>query len=769
MGVNAVAKQVAKKTYNSFVKGLITEASPLTFPENASVDEDNCVLYRKGNRSRRNGIDFETDYQASSYNVVVADIADYAFYEYEWNNINNTSNISFLVHQVGLTLYFYDQGVDPLSSAEKGFTVNLSSYLAPGASSVTAKATMVSMTSGKGYLFVASEYLDPIIVSYNEDADSITVSRIYVLIRDLQGLDDGLANDEEPTTLSSAHNYNLLNQGWTQSEGSAATVTRQYFGHYGVFGSNSTASYQALEQTVITKYFGFVGRYPGNNKQWWVGKSTDQIFDPNVLNRSFWGTTLAPKGHFIVNTFYIDRSAMSGVSGIAVESTTERPLDISFFSGRVWYLAKDVVYFSQLLDKKGSNAGFCYQDQDPTAETLNELVASDGGVIPIPELGRGVRLVPMGQGLLVFGTKGVWFISGTSAGFSATELSVAKVSSVGTDAPKSVVVVEDKIFWMSKTGIQGLTQKSGTFGPVFGNFDQANVSLQTIQTFYIDNVPDEVRMDVKVVYDKVNNIVQWLFRTSDITHKNFYNRVLNFDLALQAFYPWTISDDIGCYITGAFSSTNFINTDTAEIVTDGGVTVTDSGVNVTNTTTEVSILPTFIKFICVYPVSTNYKATFALFNNTNFADWQKFDLVGLAYNSYVDAGYEILESPTQRKQTPYVWCFFRRTEDQYLLDGTDYELDNQSSCMFRTKWDWASSSVSNKWSREVEAYRLKRIIPVDPNDLTFDTGFPIVITKNKVRGSGRALTFRFSCDDIGKNFDLLGWAVDYNVNQQGSN
>ena len=50
------------KIYRTFVKGLITEASPLTYPENASIDEDNMILYRKGNRSRRLGIDFESGY-----------------------------------------------------------------------------------------------------------------------------------------------------------------------------------------------------------------------------------------------------------------------------------------------------------------------------------------------------------------------------------------------------------------------------------------------------------------------------------------------------------------------------------------------------------------------------------------------------------------------------------------------------------------------------------------------------------------------------------
>ena len=50
------------KVYRTFVKGMITEASPLTYPEDASYDEDNMILYRRGNRSRRFGVDFEHGY-----------------------------------------------------------------------------------------------------------------------------------------------------------------------------------------------------------------------------------------------------------------------------------------------------------------------------------------------------------------------------------------------------------------------------------------------------------------------------------------------------------------------------------------------------------------------------------------------------------------------------------------------------------------------------------------------------------------------------------
>ena len=54
--------QKAEAAYRSFVKGLITEANQLTFPDNASIDESNFVLNRDGSRTRRLGLDYENDF-----------------------------------------------------------------------------------------------------------------------------------------------------------------------------------------------------------------------------------------------------------------------------------------------------------------------------------------------------------------------------------------------------------------------------------------------------------------------------------------------------------------------------------------------------------------------------------------------------------------------------------------------------------------------------------------------------------------------------------
>ena len=63
----------------SFSKGLITEANPLTFPPDASVDEQNFVLNRNGTRSRRLGMDWEDGYTQVSTIYNLADIKSLSY------------------------------------------------------------------------------------------------------------------------------------------------------------------------------------------------------------------------------------------------------------------------------------------------------------------------------------------------------------------------------------------------------------------------------------------------------------------------------------------------------------------------------------------------------------------------------------------------------------------------------------------------------------------------------------------------------------------
>jgi hypothetical protein len=118
------------KLYRTFNKGLVTEAGFLTYPEDASIDELNTVLYRKGNRSRRLGIDFEE----GSTGFTVSGLSESSVTtEYLWKAPSNNAKLNMLVMQVGRYLLFFDLSVTPLSEGIKDFVVDLADFKSPTA------------------------------------------------------------------------------------------------------------------------------------------------------------------------------------------------------------------------------------------------------------------------------------------------------------------------------------------------------------------------------------------------------------------------------------------------------------------------------------------------------------------------------------------------------------------------------------------------------------------------------------------------------------
>lgn len=525
-----------------------------------------------------------------------------------------------------------------------------------------------------------------------------------------------------------------------------------------LFGSNEGAS------DPIAKFHSKVGRYPGNNKVWWTAKAQADDPDknikagdflPGVLNRSFYGNTRVARGHYLLNAFRKDRSAASGISGFTADIKSYRPNTTCFFSGRVWWAAADKVYYSQIIDHK-SKAGLCYQEADPTSEEISDLIATDGGVLPLAEARNIHRLVPIANGVMVFASTGVWFISSGDSGFAATDLTLDKVSAVGTEFPRSIIAVADIIMWWSEVGIHALEQASGQFGPIPGKFGNDNIAEQTIQSFYND-IPEECKKNAKAVYDPKTNVVQWLYSMDSETPR-IYTHILNYDLTLQAFYPWTVEEfeSNGPKLRGVIVDRKVLT----NIITDDVVTI--DGQNVTTISldkVQTSVYNTVVEDRATnitYVTSVNSFVTFSQFTNRNFVDWETHDGVGLPYLSFMETGYELLEDAMRKKQTPRVFIHFRRTEDD--------PSEPPSSCKFRTKWDWTSSANSNKWSREIEAYRPKTMRL--PTTADFASGMPVVVSNNKVRGSGKSVQFRFECSEPGKNFDLLGWAVSFAGNTE---
>lgn len=760
-----MARSTANKLYRTFVKGLVTEASPLTYPEDTSQAELNTVLSRKGSRTRRQGINYAADSIVPGLNPAPGETQS----EFIWKAVAKEANTNFFVVQRGLTLRFFTLGSNSYADTVKDFSVDLSEYLIPQWSASDAVEQIFQMSSGKGFMFVVGRPINPIVIEYLPDTDTIVVNPINILIRDFDGLNDGLANDEEPAELTKEHHYNLLNQGWLYGSSSSSTFSpvtydgytledqMEVYNRWNPLQKNIVYSRSTPENSPIAIFKNFTGRYPGNNKQWWVARAEADNPDenvkagdflPDVLNKLYSGNNRAPNGHFIVNAFNKDRSSLSGVSDIPAENLGYRPEAVAFFSGRAWYGAGSVVYFSQILDSTGIHkAGLCYQEADPTAEDISDLIPSDGGVVPIPEADRIRKLVPMGNGVLVLAQNGVWFVGGESS-FSATGIGVSKVSSIGTKSPYAALEVDETLFWWNETGIQAMQQASGQFGPIPGKFGNSSISEQTIQSLF-NEIPENNKVYAKATFDPRNNRVIWLYSDIEGTF-SYYNKCLVFDLTLQAFFLWEFAtyDGPGPRVTGIYDNIgrSFAIQQSDVVDASGEPVIALSNEQVISVRTVSTYAPTNIQFTVDVP---EQGMAIASLNDTAYVDWASFDGEGLEYESFVETGFELMADAMREKQAIYVFCHFRQA--------------GESSCKMTTKWDWARSASSNRWSPTVEVYRERN----RPNNSTADlTAFEVVTSKNKVRGNGKSIQFRFGTSQRGKNFELLGWSVAFIGNTQ---
>ena len=149
-----MAQEFKQTAVNTFVRGLITEASPLTFPENASVDENNCDLKRTGVRSRRKGVEFESGFSLSSFTFDKGTL----IHDLTWENVSGVAGVEFLVVQVGNVLRFYDKSVSPISGSEKSFSVNLNSFTAGNSESIS--ESRISGDSINGNFIVVSPAIE---------------------------------------------------------------------------------------------------------------------------------------------------------------------------------------------------------------------------------------------------------------------------------------------------------------------------------------------------------------------------------------------------------------------------------------------------------------------------------------------------------------------------------------------------------------------------------------------------------------------------------
>lgn len=111
-----MAKQRAPLEFNSLGGGLITEANALTFPDGASIDEDNFELNRDGSRTRRLGMEYESlDTLIATFGNFYSDDSFGDVNSFLWKNVAGRGDVDILAVQVKWRIFFYLSGGQTIS------------------------------------------------------------------------------------------------------------------------------------------------------------------------------------------------------------------------------------------------------------------------------------------------------------------------------------------------------------------------------------------------------------------------------------------------------------------------------------------------------------------------------------------------------------------------------------------------------------------------------------------------------------------------------
>lgn len=732
---------------NQWVKGIITEASPLNFPEGSSIDEENFVLNRNGSRLRRFGIDYEDEYLAKKLAGFTATATTCAIQNYLWENVGQDPRSNYLVHQFGNRLYVFNAD-----------TTAVSANILFSGNPITLTATVTerfSFASIQGNLIVAVgdqtlRVIEPISSTY-----TLTFTRLKV--RDFWGVDDGLATDERISASSNLlHFYNLYNQGWVPEFFCSADPDNPET-------MNNGTVEDPVERTRLS-----LGVYPSNADVMASAMTFLQngrkAYYPHALNNIVSGNTPAASGHYIIDLFdrsqgrkdTYDEDVAAGwaarknyKTAIPTDQSTGGIKTVAAYAGRIFFACSPgetggdskspkigtFVLFSQLVDNL-ADLEKCYQEADPTAEDISDLIDTDGGYLQLPDAINIKALIPFKSSLLVFADNGVWAIAGGDRGFTATEYQSQFLTNNGVISTESIVVTTDAVLYWSRNGIFAL-------GMGQGGLEIQSLTEFTIQTLY-NEIPYSSKKYAVGYFDDVSQRCRWLYRAVEnlFLYRHRYTHELILDLSMPAWSKFAFKD------AG----------DRSPLVT-GYVPVPVQSRSIAKSDYKYSVMR--------QNVSGTYVMTVSYLKANTFRDWYTgvTGTSGTDAAAYLVTGYITAGDSARKKYAPYLTVHCNRTETNWTDEGSGtLTLSAPSSCLVQAQWEWCTSADSGRWGQQFQAYRYRQnYIPSSAGTLSY--GYSVITTRNKIRGNGRALSFKFSTE-VRKDLQLLGWNIEMGANRE---
>jgi hypothetical protein len=623
-----MARQKGGETHIEVSKGFATEINPVVASPEVLVDIDNCIIARDGTIRRRMAVEFEGSFATNLINGVALGIGEVnavAFSTSLWTAVSNIGTLNIVVQQVGTVIQFFSQ-FGALSSNFLG-ELDLVSF---AINSVEMRLTSMQMTSGLGKLFVVSSFMNSVVITY--DSGSFSAEVITLQQRDFDGLDDELVIDERPNILTHNHYYNLINQGWTEeniiSFGGVSEGTNLCTATIGVGLAAASSKDWPSNADIMT--VGIV-----------VNGSGDLVFDASHIREGFNGNTPAPKGHFILEAFNKDYNLASDCTGYTASVTDNRPEAVAFHAGRVFYASPvdnavgSGIYYSQNL-LNDDRVGLCFQEADPTAAEINDLIATDGGYLPTPGVGQVYKMQEMSNGVIVFASNGVWYLTGAEigSGVTATSVRMDKIYSSGVLGASSIVEAEGNVYFF---GEEGIMQVAVTIEGA----KVENISKSSIQTFYT-NISSAARTKAVAEFIPTERKIFWGYSSAAVSGSNI-DRFLILDLDVGGYYKYSITyDDAQTYpqivgmsrvapLAQGTVSSNVIDTEGNVVTLADGVTPVTTNSLVDSSQIAELKLATMVEDTG----AGGYLSTFSSFDSLTFRDWSTGGS-GLPMVSYID-------------------------------------------------------------------------------------------------------------------------------------
>lgn len=716
-----MAKQRTAVQVNQFIGGFNTEANPLSFPENSSIDECNMELNTRGIRVRRNGFDVEPSHNVLNTGVTYSTTAKLGRSQFRWENPSGSTVKHFLVVQIGNYLAVHDADAVPISTTPVySFTFNTSTY-----------STDFSYAEVEGNLVVATGLKTPSVLSY--DGTTVTKTDVTLFVRDFWGVQAPVSGPPfytdpanvslRPASLGSAHLYNLRNQTFALPRMEGASDVTTLVDPIARFVS-FTSTYPANADSIIPHLIADANK---------TTNRTVERFNVGSMYAVAPSNSFAPKGYFIIDALErgVSRVAQEAalrsrnptlslsVTSLVADTTPGGPVVTASYAGRAWFAGfsglvsggdaqsphlDSYVLFSQQVQSK-SNIGRCYQEGDPTSQIDPDIVDTDGGFVKIEGVAVIRAMVPLGTSLFILADNGVWKLSGIDDNsFTATGYSLSKITSSGCISAQSVVAVPNGILYWGTDGIYIISQDDA------GSWVSQNITRTTIQTFY-DELSDDNKQSAVGYYDIQDPSVRWLYGNGLQLRQGVEELIFN--LKYQAF----TKNEVGS-VSEVF----------------GPLSAVGGSNRITSTFRR--IIPKKSFYLIITSPTATIQYTFGGYKDATIMDWTTW--TGIDVPAYILAATANQGSSRLKRGVPYLSMFLEHTQDQ------------DSSCIVQAQWDWTKDSLTNRWSQPREAYRPQRL----------GTGETMVTTRNRIRGNGKSVAFKMS-SSTNKPLTIYGW--EFNV------